>query len=156
MHVHTGVVQYSYWSMPLTLMRLLVSQLYYNVEGKVYKEMLNLIFQVLPIGRNCWVGVTTPTVVTASSAHPPWLILKQSLIVSIILMNMTTIIRSLSLPLSLPLSLSLSLSPLPASINSSLPSLISASKVPILIFTGSYNGEVMKWERLQLNAFVYR
>ena len=31
-----------------------------------------------------------------------------------------------------------------------------ASKVPILIFSGSFSGEMVKWEQLQLNLFLYR
>lgn len=31
-----------------------------------------------------------------------------------------------------------------------------ASKVPILIFSGSFSGEMVKWEQLQLNSFLYR
>lgn len=31
-----------------------------------------------------------------------------------------------------------------------------ASKVPILIFSGSFNGEMIKWEQQQLNPFLYR
>ena len=31
-----------------------------------------------------------------------------------------------------------------------------AKKVPILIFTGTSRGEMIKWERLQLNPFMYR
>ncbi|XP_065883559.1 uncharacterized WD repeat-containing protein all2124-like isoform X2 [Dysidea avara] len=29
------------------------------------------------------------------------------------------------------------------------------NKVPILLFSGSFDGEVIKWERLQLNTFMY-
>ena len=31
-----------------------------------------------------------------------------------------------------------------------------ASKIPILIFSGSFDGEMVKWEQLQLNSFLYR
>ena len=36
-----------------------------------------------------------------------------------------------------------------------LSTLSSANKVPILIFSGHIDGTVLKWERLQLNTFLY-
>jgi len=35
-------------------------------------------------------------------------------------------------------------------------SYFTANKVPILLFSGSFDGEVIKWEQLQLNTFMYR
>ena len=31
-----------------------------------------------------------------------------------------------------------------------------ARKLPILVFSGDHNGELMKWERKQSNQFAYR
>ena len=35
-------------------------------------------------------------------------------------------------------------------------SYFTANKVSIILFSGSFNGEVIKWEWLQLNTFMYR